>query len=318
MTADTLHITNGDSAAGLIKAASIDGDVLPWRDPMHHGPFPLHTNIRDASAIRAAYLAGDILDPDGINAEFVERDNTLLNAPQRRSVVLWFEHDLLDQLQLIQILDQLNQISKPENLELICIDRFEGIENFRGLGELSPEQLATLYPQRVEVTAAQLKRSSLLWKAFCDPYPRALQQMALKHDDAFPFLHRALNRHFQEFPWESDGLTRTERQLLSLLADGPMKAGALFAKNMDLEDSLYIGDWTTFSIINSLATSSPPLISNQDGGYLKWVPGDQEYSDQILNLTDNGKGVVEKSINANSVMHRDFWLIWAIFIGIIQ
>lgn len=38
MSTSQLHITNGDCAAEIIKASSLGGDVLPWRDPMHHVP----------------------------------------------------------------------------------------------------------------------------------------------------------------------------------------------------------------------------------------------------------------------------------------
>ncbi len=35
-----LHLTNGDSAADLIREAGIGGKVLPWRDVLHMGPVP--------------------------------------------------------------------------------------------------------------------------------------------------------------------------------------------------------------------------------------------------------------------------------------
>ena len=48
----TLHITNGDSAAAIIEASSVDGEILAWRDPMHHGPFPANTDLAEISLIR--------------------------------------------------------------------------------------------------------------------------------------------------------------------------------------------------------------------------------------------------------------------------
>jgi hypothetical protein len=44
-------------------------------------------------------------DAGGLRAAFEERDETLAAALRdRRPVVLWFEHDLYDQLQLLQVL----------------------------------------------------------------------------------------------------------------------------------------------------------------------------------------------------------------------
>ena len=45
--------------------------------------------------------------------------------------MLWFEHDLFDQLQLIQVLSQC-----PGRPELIVVGAFEGYPDFHGLGEL--------------------------------------------------------------------------------------------------------------------------------------------------------------------------------------
>ena len=39
------------------------------------------------------------------NVSFVERDEAIARSHNHEEVVLWFEHDLYDQLQLIQILD---------------------------------------------------------------------------------------------------------------------------------------------------------------------------------------------------------------------
>jgi len=54
-----LHITNGDSAADIIRQCGIAGDVLPWRDPMHHGPFPHGFSLHELGRLRIAYLCGD-------------------------------------------------------------------------------------------------------------------------------------------------------------------------------------------------------------------------------------------------------------------
>ena len=41
-------------------------------------------------------------------------------------------------------------------IELICIDRFRGIKRFTGLGQLTPQQLASLWPKRKRVGHRQL------------------------------------------------------------------------------------------------------------------------------------------------------------------
>ncbi len=311
MATTTLHVTNGDGAADLIKASAITGDVLPWRDPMHQGPFPKATSLTETSVVRARYLAGDVFDLTQTQNDFIARDNALQNASASARVVLWFEHDLLDQLQLLQILDHFHQAEiPPEALELICIDQFDGIEPFRGLGQLTAEQITTLYPDITSVTTAQLALASDLWGLFCNPDPAGLLQWLQQGDhQTLPFMHRALQRHVEEYPWQHDGLSRTERQLLTLLSKETLTAGKLFVANMEKENALYIGDWNTYSTIERLATATKPLVRGSNGDYQTWTRKNAEtFTQQTLALTATGEQVLANKINAHGLIDRDYWL----------
>ena len=309
MTNETLHITNGDGAAGLIEAGSVAGSVLPWRDPMHHGPFPKTSSLEEASNIRAQYLGGDQY-AEQTQSEFVKRDSILKQAADSASVVLWFEHDLLDQLQLLQILNYFNHTTVPQHLELICIDQFNGIETFRGLGQLTTEQLASLYPTRTQVTSKQLSLASTIWDAFCDNNPANLLQWIANGDhQTLPFMHRALKRHLEDFPWQSDGLTRTERQCLSLLQNSSNTAGKVFVENMDFENALYIGDWHSFSVIERLATAKQPLINGANNNYQAWTHDNAaDFAKQLLQLTSVAQQVLNGEVAAHNMIDRNYWL----------
>lgn len=101
-----LHICNGDSASHTLNASSIPGDVLPWRDVLHDGPVPSNFSLEELSEIRARYLASSTAFAfESIRRDFDVRDAHLQNAATYDEVMLWFEHDLYDQLQLIQLLD---------------------------------------------------------------------------------------------------------------------------------------------------------------------------------------------------------------------
>ena len=309
MPHETLHITNGDSAANLINASSVAGSVLPWRDPMHHGPFPKTTSLDEASSIRARYLGGDNYAKQ-TRSELASRDDILKRAADSASVVLWFEHDLLDQLQLLQILDYFNNTTAPIDLDLICINQFNGIETFRGLGQLTPEQLALLFPTRTQVTMKQLLLASTIWDAFCDSNPANLLQWITDGDHhSLPFMQRALQRHLEDFPWHSDGLTRTERQCLSLLQNGDFTAGKVFTNNMHLENALYIGDWHTFTVIERLATAKQPLITGASASYQSWTHDNAtEFANQPLQLTPLAQQVLNGEVTAHSMINRNYWL----------
>jgi hypothetical protein len=61
-----------------------------------------------------------------------------------QQTVLWFEHDLYDQLQLLDVLTLASATAGA--LELIVVGSFPGQPSFRGLGELTADQLETLWP----------------------------------------------------------------------------------------------------------------------------------------------------------------------------
>src|SRR5262249_45940909 len=133
-------------------------------------------------------------------------------------LVLWFEHDLFDQLNLIQLLTWIRGHVPAATVSLICIGSYPGRPNFKGLGELTPAELAPLLETRFRVTDGQYDLAARAWQAFRAPTPEPLT--ALQPDErSLPYLGRALERFLQEYPWTSDGLSRTERRLLEL-ADG--------------------------------------------------------------------------------------------------
>src|SRR5437763_3596828 len=98
-----LHVTNGESVASTLRTTSLEGVVLSWDDVLHVGP--LAFDPAESRCLRARFLAEHGWgDEDAIRAELERRDDLLGRA---RTVVLWFEHDLVDQLQLLQVLSQL-------------------------------------------------------------------------------------------------------------------------------------------------------------------------------------------------------------------
>ncbi|HET6638237.1 MAG TPA: helix-turn-helix transcriptional regulator, partial [Gemmatimonadota bacterium] len=104
-----LHVTNGDCAAERIALADLGGEILPWRDVLHEGPVPAGLDDAGLRARRAGFLG----DSEWAGEERVLRDleerDARLAVTARDEIVLWFEPDLYDQLQLLQVLDRLSR-----------------------------------------------------------------------------------------------------------------------------------------------------------------------------------------------------------------
>ncbi len=151
---NALHITNGDSAANVMREAGVPGQILPWRDILHDGPVPAGLDLAQLAEVRARFLhQPTIASYEEILQSFHERDQTLSHFHTFDKITIWLEHDLYDQLQLLQVLHYLaeaNVANKP--VYLICINQFPGIEPFYGLGQLNPEQMASLQGTEQPIT----------------------------------------------------------------------------------------------------------------------------------------------------------------------
>ena len=69
---------------------------------------------------------------------------------------------------------------------------FPGKPSFRGLGELTADELETLWPERRRANSETLAAAAEAWDAFRAPEPSALAELA--HSAGSPSCHSSLRR----------------------------------------------------------------------------------------------------------------------------
>jgi hypothetical protein len=311
-----LHITNGDSTAISLRRSGIPGVFLAWRDVLHDGPVPAGLSLQQLSEVRARFLAerGWSSYEDAIE-EFRARNGALEGFRNEHEVVLWFEHDLYDQLQLLQILDWLaGQEHGKTILSLIAIDSFPELASFHGLGELAPAQLSSLFPKRRPITTAMLTLAHAAWDAFRSPDPTRIERLLATDTSALPFLAGALKRHLQEFPSVTSGLSRTDSQLLEELTIGPNRPIPLFVATQRKEEAPFLGDWSFWQYVYDLSQVSTPLVVRQDGGafvlpaFSNTTARQTAFLEQELVLTELGRSVLASQQDWMQLHGIDRWL----------
>ena len=92
-----------------------------------------------------------------VEAQFKARDAAFRRAGEHDEIVLWFEHDLYDQLQLIQVLDGLSALRGPP-ISLVCEAEY--------LGNMAPERAAELFVCARPVTRRHFQEAQAAWAAF--------------------------------------------------------------------------------------------------------------------------------------------------------
>ena len=258
---EALHVANGHCTTRLIEQAHLPGRTSIWADALHEGPI---ADVADDELVRMR--AADIAEGLGGRFEDVEADlkswRVAVDADHTYDeLVLWFEHDLFDQLNLIQLLARIGRdrpVRKP--VSLVSIDSYPGHADFKGLGELRPENIASLFAQRRPVTPEQFAVAAKAWDAFRSQHRQRLESLLLEDLSALPFLARALRRYLDEAPVEPGGLTRSERRLLDQLARGPVDIHTAWRRMHEGETAFYLTDRSFWSLLKGLAERTPALI----------------------------------------------------------
>jgi hypothetical protein len=278
-----LIITNGDSAADLLRAAGRIETIVAWRDVLHEGPIA-GMDLIACSAMRVPYLASRFgLTEAEVAAEFADRDSLMLHHGDFAAIELWFEHDLYDQLQLLQVLAFFQGQGRSDGVTLVQADDF--------LGRQTARTILRFASRGRPVGRADLDYAGLAWRELASPTPEAVADRIVNGRPApLPLLVAALRRFLEELPSPANGLGRTEQTILDLIATGTADARSLFADAIVAEQAAFMGDLSFFRLIDDLAMAEVPLIAGLQ------PPGDDgldagRFDDADLSLTMAGDDV---------------------------
>jgi hypothetical protein len=254
-----LNITNGDIAVGTLSGAGIAGKIIPWRDVLHEGPVDSSLSLTALSKQRARFIAergwAGLTQASG---DFAERDRAIQKLDDVDEIVLWFEDDLYDQLQLIQLLDFFARSpARGKKVSLVVVDGY--------IPPLSAAKIKELDAARSAVTAVQLELAKRAWKAFGSDDPQAILKILTEDTSALPYLAPALKRHLEEFPSVENGLSRSEYEALTAIIDGHTTPVAAFLDVAKRQESIFLGDSIFWWYLERLSGRKNALVTWIDG-----------------------------------------------------
>lgn len=297
--AQVQHWRCGNDIERSLRVAGFAGSFQMFDDPMVMGPVPALPDD-EYWAVRAAFAeqAFGLSPRDAEQRQAMQREALArLNADSE--LVLWCEGDAYDQLFLVRLLASLPSV--PRRLELIEINRVPGVERFIGIGQLAPDVLAWLWPQRRAIGEDALALARQVWAAYTAPDPTRWAELAAQHHSALPLLGPALARQLQELPGAEDGLSLTQRLILRILAEkGEMPAGKVFGHLMvNYEPLPYLGDMMFHALLRPLIDASQPLLHEQPGS---------EWPRRFVRLTALGERVVRGELNGLDLDPAERWV----------
>lgn len=308
-----LIVTNGDSAAQNIRDAGVKGRVLEWRDMLHEGPVPAARSLDLVSDARADYIAATLgFDLGEVRADFAQRDGVLAAHIAYSEVELWFEHDLFDQLQLIQLLAYFADEPERLGLRLMQADTY--------LGALAPAEIGRFDGTAAAVTAVQLEAGRAAWEAFTAPTPEQMDRLCAAALPELPYLGAALRRLLCELPAPGSGLSLIEERTLRLLEGAPRSVAHLFGLISEMEEARYMGDLSFFQRLDTLAAGPEPLITGLPFGVAEvrpFTPGQtpgaeektyRDYARAEIRITPAGRAALQGTFDHAARNGIDRWM----------
>ncbi|MEP6636603.1 MAG: RNA polymerase subunit sigma-24 [Acidobacteriota bacterium] len=305
-----LHIHNGDSSAGTAKQSTIRGEHFAWRESLITGPTPAGLNPSEWRKLRAQHLSEAFgADRAAIEAALHSQEDKLSTYPDHDEVVLWFEHDLFCQINLLYLFQWFAQRDLGQTkLSLICIGEFPGLPDFRGLGELNVEQLTSLLEKRHLVSAAELQLATKGWQAYCSANPSAIEALLSSDTSALPFLERAFQLHLERFPSVRNGLGRIEKLGLELIESGASRFVDLFPRFCQAEPAYGLGDSQFELALRQMAAAQKPLVKSSNGSKPASRLASAEFHKHAFEITETGEAVCRNEADFIELNGIDSWL----------
>ena len=292
----TLNIVNGDACIAMMKEAEIKGDFLPWRDFLHEGPVPANLRLEELSKIRAEFITtygiGKRIE---IEKDFEQRDQKLKSFNNYDKVVLWFEHDLYDQLQMLQILSWFAT-------QKLGLTRLTLVSSNKYLGESSIQQIKKLSLYETDILKEHLEVAQNAWEAFTSKTPEKWASLLNHSTEILPFLKGAVYRMLQEYPSTKYGLSRTEYQALQAISDGQNDRIKIFQKCQSLEGRKFMGDLIFWKILEDFEVHG---IVESQGETLTLTP----LGKKILLNEENWLNIkpIQRSIGGVNLSPENLW-----------
>jgi hypothetical protein len=273
------------------------------------GPCPAGLTDDEWHRVRANHLSDAYgVDLEQCQREFADQEKKLKTFADHDEIILWFEHDLFCQVNLLYLLNwfSLREL-KTTRLSLVCINQFPGFEDFRGLGQLSADQLASLFPARTSITASHLEFGSVIWQAYCSPEPTAIEKSLETDTSLLPFLRAALRAHLKRFPSVKNGLGAIENAGLELIHNGKNRFIDLFPAFIEAEPIYGLGDAQFWLALRRLSEGAEPLLLAA-GDKLDGPLDANKVNELNLMVTERGLAVLAGEADCVTLNGIDMWL----------
>ena len=263
MSTLTLHIINGDGTFFPFQKSGISGQTAIWREMFCEGP----TGQLSSPSFwkqREEFLSSKYPSENKYTEIVLPEWEKIKQFADFQEVVLWFEHDLFCQLNLIGLLSWFaDQNLEHVKLSMVSPSKHEKHPNFQGMGQLAPEDFPPLYQERTPISKETLDIAKKVWNLYSASDANELWNYSLTTEfKGLPHLKTALQIHFERFPNKRTGLNTKESFILSQFANAKSLSTRELMRSLLLNGNTLwgLGDAQYFRMLEDLK----PLIEKNN------------------------------------------------------
>ncbi|RTE52087.1 DUF1835 domain-containing protein [Arenibacter aquaticus] len=255
-----LHITNGDVLTEKLRTLNLQGDIITWREMLCEGKTETNVGSESFWKTRFEFLNKNYkISKSWFIDKTLKEYRTLCSHKQEDHIVLWFENDLFDQINMLAVISWLKSHRPYAQISLVSGDEEVKTDNLLGLGSLNDDQLRKVFNNRTLLTQDDVEYADYVWQLYCSDNPIRLEN--LKDFDSFQFAHLsgAIEAHLLRFPTIKNGLNAVENNILKLAVDTKPKTKLALMNAVLNNQGVYgFGDTQYERVITKLK----PLFSN--------------------------------------------------------
>mgnify|MGYP000117895664 FL=1 len=271
MSAAILHITNGDSTTNYLKKLKFSGDFITWREMLCEGKTTTDVGSETFWKNRFDFFktSYNVSKKKFIDFTLKEYRN-LCNKKESKEIVLWFEHDLFCQINMLAVISWLKTYRKGYHISLVCSGKIKRSKKRKALGELTENQIHQHYKNRIDLTEDDIEYADYIWQLYCSDSPLRLETVyQFNPMSPFQYLASAIEAHLIRFPSINNGLNKIENTILETANSYKLKSKhQLVGKLLQNQDVYGFGDLQYEHSINQLKklfTSFNPVKLSKKG-----------------------------------------------------
>lgn len=255
-----LHITNGDILTNKLSTLKLEGDIITWREMLCEGKTETNVGSESFWKTRFEFLNKNYkISKSWFIDKTLKEYRTLCNHKQEDRIVLWFDFDLFDQVNMLAVISWLKTHRPYAEISLVSSVAEKDSVQILGLGKSTDDQLRQLYTNRTLLTQDDIEYADYVWQLYCSDNPIRLEN--LKDFDSFQFSHLsgAIEAHLMRFPTIRNGLNEVENNILRLARSEKPKTKLVLLNTVLKNQGRYgFGDTQYERVITKLK----PLFTN--------------------------------------------------------